>query len=250
MPASPGGPLLEAMAGVGIRAFCRAAVARRVDLDVAGLEHVPRSGPILIASRHYHHFYDAAVLMTAVPRPLHFLVALDWVPSRRARRLMEWACATARWPALLRAEQLTGDGANAQAYDRREAGRYLRRAVAESVALLRSGRALVVFPEAYPTIDPEGSPKRDIDTILPFRPGFARLVSLAERDGITRVPIVSAGFSYRPGPRWRVSLRFGPAISTRDVDPARLPRFVEEQVRVLSRVPIALAPALPRRPVR
>ena len=40
----------------------------KVKLTVEGLEHVPGSGPVLIAARHFHHLYDGCVLMKAVPR--------------------------------------------------------------------------------------------------------------------------------------------------------------------------------------
>jgi 1-acyl-sn-glycerol-3-phosphate acyltransferase len=237
---SPGGranardSLIEAVAHVGIRTFCRAAVARRLDPRVEGLTEIPRRGPVLIACRHFHHFYDAELLLTAVPRPIHFLVALDWVHGPRERRLMEWACRTARWPALLRVEQLGDQDSTARAYGVAEAGRYLRRAVGDSLRLLREGRILVVFPEAYPTVDPEGSPKRDPGAILPFRPGFVRLVALAERSGVGRIPIIPAGLSYGTGQRLPVVLRFGSAVFLEHADRASVARLVEGRVRELS----------------
>src|SRR5579875_52933 len=108
-----------------LRAGAQAIAVRRLDLHVEGLEHLPHKGPLLIASRHYHHLYDGCILLAVAPRPLHLLVALDWVTTRRDRGLMEWACRTARWPVVLRAERLQAGGS---AYDAADAGRYLRRA--------------------------------------------------------------------------------------------------------------------------
>ena len=54
---------------------------RKVKLEVEGLENVPRSGPVLIVARHFHHLYDGCVLMKTVPRRLHIFVALDWVQT-------------------------------------------------------------------------------------------------------------------------------------------------------------------------
>ena len=121
------------------------------------------------------------------------------------------------------------------AYGAADAGRYLRRAVRDAVDLLRAGRALAVFPEAYPTVDPHATPKASGDAFLPFRPGFIRIVEMAQRDGCTRVPIVPAGLSYRPGRRWEVTLRFAaPLYVEGRADRAGVLRAVEEQVRLLS----------------
>ncbi|HLH62785.1 MAG TPA: carotenoid biosynthesis protein [Ktedonobacteraceae bacterium] len=216
---------------------------RKVQVIVEGLEYVPRSGPVLIVARHFHHLYDGCVLLETVPRCLHILVALDWVQKRWLRRLMEWACAMVDWPALLRIERL-GDAANminpvpmtnSSVYARGEFGRYLRRAARDSVRLLRNGEALVIFPEAYPNIDPAPTPKKDKEAFLPFRPGFARLVEMAERDGHTRVAIIPAGFSYVQRERWYVTLRFGPALFRDDYpDSAHLVQAIEKRVHGLS----------------
>jgi putative membrane protein len=274
---------------MALRTFARLAVARNVDLHVDGLERLPPSGAVLIACRHYHHLYDALVLLATVPRPLHFLVALDWVQGSAGRRLMESVCRAARWPVVLRPEEISRQqrhldehreqrrgrpegrperAAGRPAYAVAEAPGYLRRGVAESTALLRAGRALAIFPEAYPNVDPDYTPKHG-DEMLPFRPGFARLASLAARGSRTEVAIVPAGLSYqmagdrpdRPDRarrqangdsgrgqwmerRWDVRLRFGPPvvlgrqIATRAALAGTI-RELEEAVRALSTAPAA-----------
>jgi uncharacterized membrane protein/1-acyl-sn-glycerol-3-phosphate acyltransferase len=211
------------------------AMARRhVKMVVEGLEYVPSSGPTLILARHFHHLYDGCVLLRAVPRPLHILVALDWVQQSWLRRVMERACALASWPTVLRAERLNSQEGQG-VYSSDEARGYLRRAVRDSVQLLRNGEVLVVFPESYPTIDPAFTPKDDHDTFLPFRPGFAKLVEMAERDGRTQVAIVPAGFTYVQKGEWHITLRFGPALLRDDYsDSAQLVQSVEQQVHELS----------------
>src|SRR5262249_34980227 len=150
-------------------------------------------------------------------RPVHILVALDWVRSPFVRAAMEWACRTARWPRVLRSERLGHErlsvgnrlegarvtGKASSAFVAAEAPGYLRRALADSTALLREGEVLAVFPEAYPTIDPAETPRTSDDELLIFRPGYLKLVERAQRDGRTRVPIVPAGLHYeRVGTRW------------------------------------------------
>lgn len=224
---------LTPLARLAIRAWSRAIVARRLELEVEGLEHIPPSGPALIACRHFHHLYDGCALLASAPRPLVPLVALDWVRGPCGRRLMEWACAAARWPVVLRADGLIGAGAGA--YRAEEARRYLRRGVADAIALLHAGHLLAIFPEGYPNIDPGFTPRRPGETSLPFRPGFARIAELAERGGHERVPIVPAGMAYERGARWRVALRFGAPLLRADwLDRATLVRAVEKRVHDLS----------------
>lgn len=212
-----------------IRLASRIIVRRRLALRVEGREHLPASGPVLIAARHYHHLYDGAALVAALARPVHILVALDWVSSPVLRRLMERACAAARWPVVVRGAR---GGARSGAFRQDEARRYLRHAIAEAVALLRAGEVLVVFPEGYPNVDPTYTPKRG-DEFLPFRPGVAALAARAERDG-PRVSIVPAGLTYAEDGR-HVTLRLGrPLYVDEHRDRAALLCAVEERVRSLS----------------
>jgi uncharacterized membrane protein/1-acyl-sn-glycerol-3-phosphate acyltransferase len=213
---------------------------RKVKVVVEGLEYVPRSGPVLIAARHFHHLYDGCVLMRAVPRHLHIFVALDWVQKRWLRSLMEWACTMVDWPIVLRTEQLNENATQhsetaSGSYSLVEARSYLRHAITDSVRLLRNGETLVIFPEAYPNIDPGNTPKVEKNDFLPFRPGFARLVEMVERDEHTRVAIVPAGLSYTQNERWNITLRFGPAFSRSDyTSSTHLVQDVEKRVRELS----------------
>ncbi|CAA9564047.1 MAG: hypothetical protein AVDCRST_MAG49-2745, partial [uncultured Thermomicrobiales bacterium] len=187
-----------AMAWRSLRQMCRGQLRRHVDLTVEGLEHVPAEGPVVVAARHYHHLYDGCAIGTSIARHLHILVAADWAGDARTRRFLDLGARVARWPVVLRPDapryrpELRDDPAARAAYEA-AAGRSLRRAAAETVGLLRGGNALLVFPEGYPTIDPTFTPKTSDDEVLPFQPGFVRLVALAQADGVTRVPIVPAG---------------------------------------------------------
>ena len=234
---------LQLAARQAIRTWCRARAARDLDLHVEGQAHVPVEGPALLASRHYHHLYDACALLAAVDRPLSFFVALDWVQGNASRGLMEWACRAARWPIVLRAERLTTETARggaaappASAYSLAELRAYMRAGLQESMALLLEKRLLAVFPEGYPNVDPTYTPKHG-DEFLPFRAGFARIVERAATAGC-HVPTIPAGLSYERGRRWQVAVRFGPPL-WRDEWPSR-ERFVaavETSVRRLSATP-------------
>ena len=215
-----------------LRGMASLVAAQRLDVRVDGLQHVPPSGPALLVCRHYHHLYDGCALLAVIPRPLALVVGLDWVRHAWNRRLMEFACRAAGWPVVLRAERLQ-DGVGA--YRPEDARRYLRTALRTADATLAASGALAIFPEGYPTIDPNGSPKADDRAILPFRSGFLHMVERAQRVGTTPIPIIPTGLSYTPGSRWQVVLRFGAPLfhrqrSQRAVDLAA----VEAAVRRLS----------------
>jgi putative membrane protein len=205
-----------------------------LDVRVEGLEHVPATGPALIVARHFHHLYDGCLFEARLPRPVHILVGLDWVRGRLPRLLIEGACRAAEWPVLLRRERL--EQTQGSAFRPDEVRPYLRRALHDSAALLRAGQVLAVFPEAYPTIDPAGAVKTGADAFLPFRPGFERIVALAERDRHTRVPILPTGFHYvRAGARWQVTLHIGEPIFREAIGSApQVIAEVERRVRLLS----------------
>src|SRR5687767_2137255 len=56
-----------------LRGPVRAALERWFDLRVAGLEHLPPSGPYIVAANH-HNYLDGVVLGVSVPMPIAFIV--------------------------------------------------------------------------------------------------------------------------------------------------------------------------------
>ncbi len=215
-------------------------LTRNVTMHIEGREHIPASGPVLIVAHHVHHLYDGCVFLQTLKRWPHILVALDWSKTRRQRRFMEWACSFAQWPVILRQERLQAGVQSA--YDSGEVRPYLRRAVKKVVHLLRGGEVLVIFPEAYPNIDPEPSPKQDLNSFLSFRSGFIRLIEQVEKDGKTQVAIVPAGFRYtQQDNQWQVTLHYGPALFRKNfASGAQCLKTVEEHVRTLSASATAL----------
>jgi len=183
-------------------------VRRNLDLTVEGLEHVPQAGPAILAARHVHHLYDGCAILATIPRPVHIVVALDWVTNRPGRLAMDRLCAAARWPVVLRQ-----DGPRAVAPG--EAARAWRTAMKQALALLDEGRIVLVFPEGYPNIDPGYTPKSGEADFLPFEPGVARLASIASA-GRSPVPVIPVGFHYRRETKWDVAMRFGSPITIPD----------------------------------
>ena len=56
-----------------LRRPIRSALARWCDLRIDGLEHLPISGPYIVAANH-HNYLDAVVLGVSVPAPIAFIV--------------------------------------------------------------------------------------------------------------------------------------------------------------------------------
>jgi putative membrane protein len=210
----------------------------RMQIRSEGLEHLPE-GPAVIAARHYHNLYDGVALVRCIPRPVRILVALDWVESPRGRKFMEGITGLARWPVVLRSEMLTPgpDGAaphSRSAFGLNEVKPYYERARRQAVELLGEGEVVVVFPEAYPNVDPHFTIKRDLEEFLPFRAGFARIAELAS-ERLDRRVIVPVGFAYA-GPPWTsIVMRVGPPLSDPDPgDLGALIRAAQEAVERLS----------------
>ncbi len=191
---------------LGARAFLARDASR---FRAEGIDNIPVSGPAVLVARHFHHLLDGCALQVSLQRPMHVVVAVDWVHSSRQRRILEAACRMARWPMVVRS-----DAAGSESFTRAERTRILRSAFRESVELLAEGRLLTVFPEGYPTIDPHGSRKDDPDAFLPFDAGFTSIVRSAERRTGYRIPLAPVGFSYTRDERgrWDIEMRVGAPI--------------------------------------
>ncbi len=218
------GAIATTMSGRTIRASSRLLMRGKVDLSVDGLDHIPATGPVVIAARHYHHLFDGTSIVTTVPRPLKIMVALDWVQAGAQRRMAEGLCRTADWPVVLRPDaekyrpELAADPARVARYQA-DTTRDLKRAAAQGVDILTRGEGLLVFPEGYPNIDPSFTPKSDDpDDFMPFLPGAVRVPLLAQSTGLAPVPIVPAGLRYRSTgeDRWAIQLRFGEPMTVTD----------------------------------
>lgn len=132
-----------------------------------------------------------------------------------------------------------------RASDETEARSYLRRAVADGVALLQDERLLIVAPEGYANIGQAFNPKNEAEETLPFQEGFLRLAALAQKSGSKPVAIVPVGAHYarlsndaKGRDRWRVVLRFAaPLYLDAKTDKKAFLRRMENEVEILCRAP-------------
>lgn len=174
-----------------LRRLAGPAARRWLRLDVAGVQHVPAHGPVIIAPTHRSHA-DAVAVGAATSRPLTYLGSAHLGDIRGVGRLL----------GALGLVVVRRGEADAGALDR-------------CVGLLDAGAALVVFPE--------GGRSRDGCVYRP-RSGVARLAAAA---GCPVVPVGLRGTSraWPPGglPRpagARVEVRFGPVLAPPAADPA------------------------------
>jgi putative membrane protein len=226
-----------------MRLFARALAARRLEMEVTGLSHLPKHGPVLVVARHYHHLFDGIALLLSIPRPIHILATLDWIKSRHARSLMQLATTLARWPVVVRNDPLRAgvDSSHTKrevAFTGADIKRYQRKALCDAVELLAQGRILVVFPEGYPTIDPHYTPKMRPEEILGFKSGFAVIAAAAERRLRAKIPMLPTGLIYTrvgQGSRWTVRLNIGEPAYSKDFASRRLlVNHMEQRVAELS----------------
>ncbi|MCD6327989.1 1-acyl-sn-glycerol-3-phosphate acyltransferase [bacterium] len=119
---------------------------------VLGLENIPTEGGVLIASNHRSHA-DPVILGVMARRPLHFIAKQELFKHF----LFGWLIRTVH------------------AFPVRRSG-VDREALGHSMQLLKSGRALLVFPEGR---------RNDSDTFLPEKPGIGLL---AVKAGVPIIP--------------------------------------------------------------
>ncbi len=185
----PTEPVVEQMAWRFLRSLARGTLRGR-QIRLLG-SPLPATGPAILAPQHIHHLDDGRALLATVQRPLRFLVALDWVPSRRWRWLMERLCALAGWPVIVRPSEITRPGIQ---YSPAESRVRLLSGLREAVARIAAGQLLVVFPEGFPIVDPHLPDRRQPNQ--PLRPGA---IWLARR---------AAARAGRPIPVYPVRLRY------------------------------------------
>ena len=130
---------------------------------------------------------------------------------------METVIRAARWPLMLRADALARSTQSAGLQSRSvftaaDLNRYQRKAIHDSIALLREGRLLVIFPEGYPNTDPHYTPKIHAQEMLPFKSGFAAIAAAAEKRLGARIPLIPVGIRYTVGARWISAIRSAPVI--------------------------------------
>jgi len=182
---------------------------RRV--EVAGLERVPPSGPLIVAANHQQGLMDGILLAAALPRRLR--------PIAKAPLL--------RYPVIGQLARLAGaipvhrrqdSGGNAE--DNQAMFGAAQRALAQ-------GEAILIFPEGVSQPEP---------ALMPLRTGAARLVFVADRELRRPTTLLPVGLMFHEPGTFRVGtalVLIGEPVPTGDLE-ALAPGAVDEAVRQLT----------------
>ena len=217
MPGTPDVPAPPRI-HVLLRPLVRLLFAVYHDIRIEGAEHVPASGPVIIASNH-PTYLDPAFLMLGLGRPVRFMA---WEKPFRIPLLGSFMRAYGAVPV-----------------DMKKPG---KDSFAAAVRLLRGGEAFGIFPE--------GGRTRRGELTKPFKSGVARLAVMTAAP-IVPVTISGGGrvwpkhqFLPRPGP---IRVTFHEPIRVAAAERARWrrDRGLEEQVigRVLDSIHSTLRPS-------
>lgn len=183
---------LRALGRLALRWFYR-------EVEVVGLEHLPDTGPVLLASNHPNALVDALVVGCTLRRPITLTAKATLLENPVTRVLLRAAGVVP----LRRASDVLRSGGSADGGldPARNAD-----AFAAVLDVLEAGGIVLIFPEGKSHSDP---------ALAPLRTGLARIATMAlvERR-LPPIPIVPVGltFEHKSEPRSRVLMHIGPPI--------------------------------------
>jgi 1-acyl-sn-glycerol-3-phosphate acyltransferase len=176
--------LVRAVAGIALRWFYRS-------IDVAGVERIPKHGPLLLVVNHPNALVDALIVGWIVPRRVLITAKATIFENPFANALLRWVGVV---PLRRASDERPSGGLDAAR----------NRATFRAVHIaLRNGGAVLIFPEGRST---------DAPSLGPLKTGAARM-ALSARDsgdvpGLAIVPI-GLTFEEKQSPRTRVFAQVG-----------------------------------------
>jgi long-chain acyl-CoA synthetase len=192
------------------RGVCAVVLRGIYGLRADGLEHVPKTGPFILAANHCS-YYDAFILATVLPYTVAqqiFYLGFEWF--FRSRILAWWARGVRVIPV--------------------DMDNYLMRALQASARILRDGKILCLFPEGERSAD---------GRVRPFRKGTGILV---RELGVPVLPayITGAFEAWPRGQAWPcvhpLHVRFGPMIAPAALLAGEGPAGADEAETVVQRL--------------
>ena len=148
-------------------------------INVHGLERFPERGPVLLVANHPNSLLDPAILVTLLPRPIHFGASIvifkgAFVPILEAFGAI---------PLVRAQDDRQGMGGNIGAFKK-------------FARLLRDGQIVAIFPEGITQDEPH---------LAPFKTGPARIALQAESaaDFGLHLTIVPVGLQFEPRRQFR-----------------------------------------------
>ncbi len=181
-------------------------------IDVVGAEHVPATGPLIVAANHHNSLVDAMLLLAVVPRRLRTLAN---APLFHHPLIGPFLRLVGALPVHRRQEAGNDPARNAALF-------------AATTATLQKGGAILIFPEGRTQPEP---------ALQELRSGAARMLLAAEQAAPpgTRVTLLPAGLLFHdPGTfrEGRALVAIGPPLTSADAGAA--PHGSEDAVRGLT----------------
>ncbi len=197
MPAARDAGMHEGRAGAGRprpgqrlwQGFCRLVTAvYYARCEVAGLEHLPARGPVLLCANHPNALADAVVLQAALPRLLHPVARSGLFRNPLLRPFLKLQQAV---PVRRRRDPADDPRRNEDAFQM-------------VYELFAAGGAVLIFPEGQSHDDPR---------LRPLKTGAARMALGARTRGPAPVLLpVGLNFAHRGRFRSRVFVQVGPPV--------------------------------------
>ncbi|HEU4614135.1 MAG TPA: 1-acyl-sn-glycerol-3-phosphate acyltransferase, partial [Kofleriaceae bacterium] len=167
-------------------------------VEVVGLEHVPRTGPVLFAGNHPNSLIDPILIITTCGRKVHFAAKDTLFAGRLMRAVLRGLGAV---PIKRRVDH---DGAPRDSQPE-AAGVDNDAAFAAMFGVLGEGGAIGIFPEGL---------SHDESQLARLKTGAARLALGGVRRHATPIQIVPCGLTFIHPKRFRsrVLVQYGPPI--------------------------------------
>lgn len=157
-----------------------------------GLEHIPRKGPLIVASNHPSAFLEASIMGTILGRPLHYLVRGDMFHPKFSW-LFDW---TNQIPIYRQKDGISNLRKNASSFEL-------------TYRKLADGEAVLIFPEAKTTLEKRMRPIQRGTAHL----AFGTLPFIKEGEELLILP-VGVNFTEPRLPGTDVVVKFGPPFVT------------------------------------
>ena len=184
--------LLRAIAGVALRWYYR-------DIQIEGLERVPRRQPVLLVVNHPNALVDALLVGWIMPRRVLITAKSTIFANPVAAALLRWLGVLP----LYRASDVATPGQAVDPARNRDTFRAVREALAR-------GGAVLIFPEGK---------SHDEPAMVPLKTGAARMALQAwQSASATNLAILPIGLTFerKDAPRSRVLVQIGEPIHSAD----------------------------------
>ena len=164
-------------------------------INIQGLERFPQHGSVLLVANHPNSLLDPAILVTLLPRPIHFGASIIIFKGSFVRILEAFGAI----PLVRAQDDRQGMGGNIGAFKK-----FSR--------LLRDGQIVAIFPEGITQDEPH---------LAPFKTGPARIALQAEsaKDFALQLAVVPVGLQFEPRRQFRgdAFIRIGEPFTITDL---------------------------------